>query len=135
MAARAILFDYFGVLAHRYGACNEELMAFIEKELVGKYRLGVLSNMNDGSEEAMLRGYASLFDAVVLSGSIGAAKPDGRAYLEAARQLGEFASDCVMIDDSEVNCIGAHDAGMEAILFTNLADLEQNLAKYGILTP
>ena len=39
---RAIIFDYFGVLAHRYGECDEELMEFIGQNLVGKYKLAVL---------------------------------------------------------------------------------------------
>ena len=40
-----------------------------------------------------------------------------------------------MIDDSEINCLSAMGAGMEAIQFKGVADLEQKLEKYGIMTP
>ena len=45
---KTLFFDYFGVLAHGYGRVDTELMNFIEKKLVGKCRLAVLSNMNGG---------------------------------------------------------------------------------------
>ena len=131
---RAIIFDYFGVLAHRYGECDEELMEFIGQNLAGKYKLAVLSNMSGGSEAGMFGGYVRLFDEVVLSGDIGVSKPDERAYSVAAQRLEEFISDCLMIDDSETNCAGAEQAGMSAIWFQNKAELRRELEKYGILT-
>ena len=135
MAAPVILFDYFGVLAHGYGRVDTELMNFIEKKLVGKCRLAVLSNMNGGTADEMLGDYAEMFDEVFISGELGFAKPDQRAFLLAASQMQEFPGDCLMIDDSEINCLSAKDAGMEAIQFKGVADLEQKLEKYGIMTP
>ena len=135
MAAPVILFDYFGVLAHRYGQPNEELISFIQENVAGRYKFAVLSNMDGGTAEEMLGEYTELFDQVMLSGELGVAKPDTRAFLLAAQRLGEFPGDCVMIDDSEINCLSAKDAGMEAIQFKGVADLEQKLEKYGIMTP
>ena len=135
MAAPVILFDYFGVLAHGYGRVDTELMNFIEKKLVGKCRLAVLSNMNGGTADEMLGDYAEMFDEVFISGELGFAKPDQRAFLLAASQMQEFPGDCLMIDDSEINCLSAIGAGMEAIQFKGVADLEQKLEKYGIMTP
>ena len=135
MVAPVILFDYFGVLAHRFGQPDEELMGFIQQELVGHCRLAVLSNMSNSTAEEMLGEYVSVFDAVMISGELGAAKPDQRAFLLAASQMQEFPGDCLMIDDSEINCLSAKDAGMEAIQFKGVADLEQKLEKYGIMTP
>ena len=135
MAARVILFDYFGVLAHGYGRVDTELVNFMEKKLVGKCRLAVLSNMNGGTADEMLGDYAEMFDEVFISGELGFAKPDQRAFLLAASQMQEFPGDCLMIDDSEINCLSAKDAGMEAIQFKGVADLEQKLEKYGIMTP
>lgn len=124
---RAIIFDYFGVLAHRYGQCDERVMRFIQEELVGKCKLVVLSNMNGGSAAEMLGEYAHLFDVVILSGDMGMSKPDERAFLEAARRLGEFPSDCVMIDDSQTNCAGAERAGMRAVYFQGVEELSEAL--------
>lgn len=134
MAIRAIIFDYFGVLASRYGVCDPEVMQFIEQNLLGKYKLAVLSNMNGGTAEDMLGECVRLFDQVMISGELGVAKPDGRAFLEAARRLEEFPSDCLMIDDSQVNCTGAEQVGLESIYFAGLSDLRRALAKYDILT-
>lgn len=135
MAAPAILFDYFGVLAHRYGQPDQEIVDFIEEYLAGRYKLAVLSNMNDGTAEQMLGDSARLFDEIMISGRLGVAKPDSRAFLLAARQLGEFPEDCLMIDDSQMNCVAAEDVGMRSIYYENLGQLRQKLAEYGILTP
>ena len=132
---RALVFDYFGVLAQQYGRCDEQMMTFIEQRLYGKYRLAVLSNMNGGSAEDMLGGYVKFFDEVLLSGELGLAKPDERAFLLTAKRLGEFPSNCVMVDDSELNCTVAEQVGMQAIQFTDVEDVAQKLEKYGILTP
>lgn len=64
MAIRAIIFDYFGVLASRYGVCDPEVMQFIEQNLLGKYKLAVLSNMNGGTAEDMLGECVRLFDTL-----------------------------------------------------------------------
>ncbi|OYX41000.1 hypothetical protein B7Y94_05740 [Candidatus Saccharibacteria bacterium 32-49-12] len=135
MEVPVIIFDYFGVLAHQYGRPDQEVMDFVRQHLAGRYRLAVLSNMNDGAAEEMLGKSAEIFDSVVISGELGVAKPDPRAFLLTAQRLGEFPSRCLMIDDSELNCIGAKDAGMAAIYFTGVADLERKLKEYGILTP
>lgn len=135
MAAPVILFDYFGVLAHRYGQPNQELIRFIQENVAGRYKLAVLSNMNGGTAEEMLGEYTELFDQVMLSGELGVAKPDARAFLLAAQRLGEFPDDCVMIDDSQQNCVAAEDVGMRAVYYRDLEQLRQKLAEYGILTP
>lgn len=132
---RAIIFDCFGVLAQRYGQCDTEIMEFIEQNLYGKYKLAVLSNMNRATPKEMLGEYGRLFDQVMISGELGIAKPDTRVFLEAARRLEEFPSDCLIIDDSPSNCTGAKQAGLEAIYFESLPTLRQALAKYDILTP
>lgn len=135
MAAPAILFDYFGVLAHRFGQPDVETMTFIEQKLAGRYKIAVLSNMSSSTPEQMLGKHVSLFDEVMISGELGVAKPDARAFLMAARRLEEFADNCVMVDDSELNCTAAEAAGMRAIHYQNPSQLEQKLAEYGILTP
>lgn len=124
---RTIIFDYLGVLAHRYGECDPRMIEFIRGELVGRYKLAVLSNMRGGSATEMLGEYAALFDVVLLSGDIGVSKPDERAFLEVARRLEEFPSDCVMVDDAEVNCAGAERAGMRAVWFQGLERLQSDL--------
>lgn len=131
---QAIIFDYFGVLAHRYGRCDAEIMEFIQEELVGEYKLAVLSNMNDGTAKEMLGEYVGLFDIVALSGEMGFGKPDIRAYLEVAKRLGEFPSDCLLIDDSPRNCVGAEESGMKSVHYEDLGGLKTTLGDCGIIT-
>lgn len=133
--AKVLLFDYFGVLAHRFGSPDQRLIAFIEENLAGKYRLAVLSNMSGVTPRDMLGEHLELFDEVMMSGELGVAKPDSRAFLMAANRLGELPEQIVMIDDGEINCTIATELGMQAICYKNLEQLQQELIKYGILTP
>lgn len=135
VAPSVIVFDYFGVLARQYGSPDEQLIELIAHELHGHYTVAILSNMNRATPEEMLGEHAGLFDEVMISGELGVAKPDKRAFLLAANRLKEFPEQMVLIDDSEVNCAVAAELGMTAIHYKNIAQLRQELAKYGILTP
>lgn len=132
--ALVIIFDYFGVLAHRYGQPDSELIDFIEMELAGRCRLAVLSNMSGGSAVDMLGPSAESFDEVITSGELGVAKPDRRAFLLAAQRLGEFPEDCILVDDSLVNCTSAEEVGMRSIHYQDFQQFQQELVQYGILT-
>ena len=68
-------------------------------------------------------GLAPHFDAVVCSGAVGAAKPDGAIFSHALAVLGIDASEALHVGDSrEADYEGARAAGIEAIL------LDRNLA-------
>ena len=133
-AAPVIIFDYFGVLAHDYGQIDTELMSFVSGNIAERFKLAVLSNMNHGLASEMLGEYRGLFSEVMISGELGTAKPDGRAFLLAAQRLGEFPEDCIMVDDSLTNCTSAEEVGMRSIHYQNFQQFLQELAKYGILT-
>lgn len=134
MVAPVIIFDYFGVLARGYGQIDTEMMSFVSGNLAGRFKLAVLSNMNSGDALGMLGDYATMFKEVMISGELGVAKPDERAFLLAAQKLGEFPEVCTMIDDSEQNCAAAEGVGMRAIHYKDLGQFKQEIAKYGILT-
>jgi beta-phosphoglucomutase len=59
-----------------------------------------------------------------VSGAALPAKPDPAIYLEAARQLGVVADNCVVIEDAVVGVEGAHRAGMSAIGVTSTHDVK-----------
>ena len=134
MVAPVIIFDYFGVLAHGYGQIDTEMMSFVSGNLAGRFRLAVLSNMSRGLASEMLGEYEGLFNEVMISGELGVAKPDRRAFLLAAQRLSEFPEDCIMVDDSLANCTSAEEVGMRSIYYRNFQQFQQELAKYGILT-
>lgn len=130
---RAIIFDCFGVIV---SAGVDEGVISIIKNLKENYKIAVLSNTNRRwFDDVLDEECQKLFDVVVLSEESGVGKPDQRAFLETARRLEEFPSDCLMIDDSGVNCAAAEQAGMRSIHFTNSEELKRELSNYGILTP
>jgi putative hydrolase of the HAD superfamily len=60
-----------------------------------------------------------LFDVVVVSGEVGARKPEPRIYLLTAERLGVTPETCVFVDDLLQNVEGARAVGMEGIVHRN----------------
>lgn len=59
-----------------------------------------------------------------VSGAAFPGKPDPAIYLEAARQIGVAAVNCIVIEDAVVGVEGAHRAGMSAIGVTSTHDVK-----------
>jgi HAD superfamily hydrolase (TIGR01509 family) len=68
-----------------------------------------------------------------VSCELGARKPDRAAYDLAAAQLGVTPGQCVFVDDRRINCDAAHEAGMDAVCFTDAAALREALAARGLV--
>ncbi len=99
---------------------NEELFAYI-KELKKDYKIGLLSNASANWLADMFSPeQLQLFDAVALSYETGHIKPDQRAYEIVAERLGVDTSECVFVDDQELCCTGAREAGMKAVWYQNV---------------
>jgi putative hydrolase of the HAD superfamily len=65
-------------------------------------------------------GLEEIFDHVVISGSVGARKPDRRIFEHTLDLLaGIPAAECVFVDDEEANCAAAEAVGMSAIRFVD----------------
>ena len=75
-----------------------------------------------------------LFEIVVDSSAVGMRKPEPEIYELTLERLGGGveASDCVFVDDTDVNCEAARELGMRAVLFEDteraIAELERALA-------
>jgi HAD superfamily hydrolase (TIGR01509 family) len=109
---------------------NYDLLAYI-KDLRKIYKTAVLSNV---SRDGFWRRFTAnelepYFDSIILSGEIGYAKPEARAYEVAADTLGIRLDACLMIDDREDYCQGAQGVGMQAVLYTSLPNLQQDLVR------
>ena len=81
-------------------------------------RLAVVSNFDSRLPPLLdTLGLASFFDAVVCSGAVGAAKPDGAIFAHALAVLGVEAHEALHVGDSRVNDYdGGRAAGIEALL-------------------
>lgn len=131
---RAVLFDNFGVLYVREPSVdgfvrNQELLEYTQQLRI-TYKIALLSNI---SVDTMARYFSateqkSLFDAVILSGSVGMIKPHPEIFEYTCEQLGVDVSEAVMIDDIEGNCDGARAAGLRAILYQSVAQVKADLA-------
>lgn len=128
---RAIVLDCYGVIVNKG---LDEAVLELARELKKSYKIAILSNTSRGwIDGSLTESQQSIFDVIEISGETGHSKPDRRAYLGVTRSLEEFPEDCLMIDDSLSNCTAATEVGMQAIHYTNLADLKRELMKYGIL--
>src|SRR5271166_4151698 len=73
------------------------------------------------------------FDAAVISGHVGAAKPDPRIYEVLFEKAGRRPEDLVFIDDSLRNVEAARALNMAAIHYVSGVDLESELKARGAL--
>jgi putative hydrolase of the HAD superfamily len=86
--------------------------------LRGRYRLGLLTDGPGRTQRDKLRrlDWADAFDAVVVTGPIGAPKPDRRAFEAIADELGVDPGDAVYVgDDPERDVAGAAAAGFRTV--------------------
>jgi len=121
-------------LTHGEPKLNTELMTIVE-DLRKDYKVGLLSNigydrMQDFFTDEQLE---ERFDAVVLSGREGVAKPNPAIFELMAERLGLHPGDCLMIDDIAENCEGADIAGMRSIHFTSNKQLMDDLYATGTI--
>lgn len=88
------------------------------QHLRGRAAAAVVSNNVQAEQEEKLRylGMSQLIDALVVSETVGVAKPDPAIFAAALSQLGCVAEDAVMLGDSwAADVLGARAAGVRAI--------------------
>ncbi len=108
---------------------DTELLNYIKK-LRKNHKTAILSNANHGSLDRKIGAewLEACFDVVVVSADEGMIKPDPQIYHLTAERLGVEPSDCVFIDDKQVQTEGAKNIGMQAIVYKDLAQLKLDLA-------
>ena len=123
----ALVLDDVGVLS---GVRDDQAAAMqdvVRRARAGGLRTALLSNAGGcGRTE-----WSALFDAVVLSGPAGVAKPQREAYLLVADRLGVAPERCVFVDDLRRNVLGAVSAGMTGVHHTSF---EATLLELEVLT-
>lgn len=73
------------------------------------------------------------FDVTIVSGQEKLLKPDARIFALLCERAGLNAQDCLFIDDSHANVMGARRAGMQAEHFTTPEELKVALVARGLL--
>lgn len=107
---------------------NNELFEFIKNNLVGKYKIGYLSNSaSNYLAELFTEDELALFDDIILSYKFGMAKPTPEIYKLSAEHLGVQPSECVFIDDQQKYLLGAEKTGMKIILYKSYNEFKSEL--------
>jgi FMN phosphatase YigB (HAD superfamily) len=107
---------------------NEPLLAYIENQLAGTYKIGMLSNAGtDRPKHLFTEAQIKLFDAIALSHETGFNKPELGAYQIIAKRLESPPKECLFIDDQPSFCHGAGEAGMRTLCFDDETTLIKRL--------
>ena len=97
-------------------------------DLRESYRVGLLTDGPVRAQRAKLDalGWADLFDAVVVTGSLDAGKPDERAFRAVIDELSTVAEEAVYVGDHpDIDVAGAHAAGLRTIQVTDDEPIEE----------
>jgi putative hydrolase of the HAD superfamily len=115
---------------------NEPMLELMRDLRARGLRTAILTNNVrewDALWRAKIPDLDAVFEAVVDSAWVGMRKPEPEIYALTVERLGDVhAGECLFVDDLEVNCDAAHDAGMVAVHFTSTeqatAEIEAALA-------
>ena len=109
-------------------ARNDQLLDYVQS-LRPKMKVGLLSNLGPSSIDQYFdkTERTKLFDATVISSSVGMIKPHPEIFTYACSKLGVDTSEAVMVDDVEENCAGARVAGLLAIRYESLSQTRDAL--------
>ena len=104
---------------------NDEMLDYLRRVRAEHgLKLGMLTN-NVREWEArwrsMIPDIDALFDVVVDSAFVGMRKPEPGIYALTLERLGVPGGECAFVDDLDVNCVAARDAGMIAVHFVDTA--------------
>ncbi len=119
--------------ANRVTITSQPMMTLVD-QLKKSYKIGLLSNTSVEYTGAIKdNSFWEHFDDVVLSYKVGLRKPDPAIYKLAAERLGVPPQQIVFIDDIPANVEPVGKLGMRGIVFENIDQLNQALAKLGVL--
>lgn len=98
------------------------------------YPLYALSNWNDVKFQVALKEFPflRLFDGRIVSGDVKLAKPDPAIYQLLLNTFSLNPRETIFIDDRPENVAAARALGIESIPFISPAQLERDLAAYGL---
>jgi HAD superfamily hydrolase (TIGR01509 family) len=113
---------------------NEPIFGLVDR-IASRYRIALCSNTSEPHWllERRRLPFGKSFDPAVLSYRVGAMKPDRRIYDALSAMSSVPHGSIVFIDDVPANVEGARATGINAILFTSVAQLEADLAAAGVV--
>jgi FMN phosphatase YigB (HAD superfamily) len=112
---KALVLDYGGVLTDpgEDNPAEPPLLTALRKAKEHGLKTALLSNADGWWQPPAA--FEGLFDAAILSGEVGLAKPEIEIYLLTAAELDLEPGECVFVDDLAINVRGAAEAGMVGV--------------------
>ena len=113
---------------------NQPMLAWVGQLHAAGFRTGILSNMPDAMAEGICERFDWIrnFDHAVWSHALKLRKPQPAIYVAAIEGLGVAADRILFLDDKEENIAAAHDAGMQAILYSDHGSFVQEMNRRGL---
>lgn len=106
---------------------DRTLLNFL-RTLKPKYKVGLISNAWSGLRAYIEREkFEDVFDVMIISAEVGAAKPAEAIFRLALDQLGVSPNEAVFVDDFLVNIEACEKLGMKGILFKDSESAMQEL--------
>lgn len=102
---------------------NKELFNFIENNLKGKYKIGLLTNIPRSLIERIIPEKLKIFDLVLISSDLKLIKPSKEIFEIAIQKSGCLPNEILFIDDGEGNIESAKILGLNGIVYKNLPSL------------
>jgi epoxide hydrolase-like predicted phosphatase len=109
---------------------NERLLNFIETNLKGKYKVGLLTNIPRSLLERIIPEKMNEFDPLLISSDLKLIKPDRRIFEVAIERSGCLPNEILFIDDGQRNIESAKTLGINGIVYENFPQFLEELKKY-----
>jgi putative hydrolase of the HAD superfamily len=114
---------------------NEPMLAWAKALADAGLRIGILSNMGEDTLSYMRQefGWLGDFHHHTWSCELGIAKPDPAIYTYTCEKLDVAPQEALFLDDKIENIEAARRVGLNAIQFSNVGQLQRDLAAAGLL--
>ena len=118
-----------------WSTLNEQMLAWVHAVQDAGFKIGILSNMGAELLTYMRQefGWLGRFDHHTWSCELGIAKPDPAIYLHTCEKLQVAPGEALFLDDKPENIRAAESVGLQAILFTNVDALREELDRRALL--
>lgn len=127
---KLLVFDWEGTLAQQNTMFTKSAEVLRQLNSAG-YMLAIATSKYRSSLQRCLREYEleKLF-TIISCGDDKFVKPDARVLADILSELDLDTSEAVMIGDSQVDMVMAHDAGVDAVLINNYGERNKKLLSY-----
>jgi len=111
---------------------KEDMFSLAARLRKNGYKTALLSNTEAAAMQYFYQLQYDMFDVLVFSCAEGTRKPEKKIYELTIQKLGSRPKQSVFIDDKPEYINGAKEAGLNTILFENINQLKNALAKLGV---